>query len=141
MAGASGYVSGNNTIHNFNIGQVNLYDYNTIMTNNERRLLWIEMSIREIWTQCNFAEISYANIDKKSANRIDMTFSSIHSFLSHCTMVSKLLNGKDIRHDKELLIIKNIGQILNINDNSLIHKRKFRNHLEHYDERLESWIG
>jgi hypothetical protein len=30
---------------------------------------------------------------------------------------------------------------LKINNESLIHKRRFRNHLEHYDERLKKWIN
>ena len=51
----------------------------------------IEMGIREIWTQCRFAEISYSNIIDKSRRDVDTTFSSIHSFLSHCGIVSKLL--------------------------------------------------
>ena len=109
------------------------------MTDIERRELWIEMSIREIWTQCHFAEISYKNIDKKSARPTDMAFSSIHSFLSHCTMVSKLLKGSEMGKDGEQ-IGQDIGQILGIDGTSVIHRRKFRNHLEHYDERLKGWI-
>ena len=96
--------------------------------------LWVEMSIREIWTQTHFAEIAYKNIDPKSKKGIDAVFSSIHSFLSHCANVSKMLEAKD--DDAE----KTIGDILNISKSSVIHERKFRNHLEHYDERLKKWI-
>jgi len=31
---------------------------------------------------------------------------------------------------------KSIGDILGIDTTSLVHNRKFRNHLEHYDEKL-----
>lgn len=33
-----------------------------------------------------------------------------------------------------------IGGMLNISKSSIIHNRRFRNHLEHYDERLKKWI-
>ena len=92
------------------------------------------MSIREIWTQCHFALIAYANIDKKAASPTDQAFSSIHSFLSHAANVSKLLKGKSDSG-------KTIGQVLNVDNKSVIHEREFRNHLEHYDERLKRWIG
>jgi len=115
---------------------------------------WIEMSIREISTQCHFAELSYKNINLKAKADISLVFSSIHSFLSHCANVSKMLkanNNPDTILKKiinKIAIYFNsqrkpiiIGNILNnIPDSSIIHNRKFRNHLEHYDERLKKWI-
>lgn len=117
---------------------------------------WIEMSIREIWTQAHFAELAYQNIDPKAQHDTDAVFSSIHSFLSHCAMVSKLLKAKD-RKDRKLswllkainsLFLKigfykkpiSIGSVLGILDSSIVHKRRFRNYLEHYDEELKKWI-
>lgn len=50
-------------------------------------------------------------------------------------MVSKMLVAKD-----QKLPQKSIGDILNIPKSSIIHNRRFRNHLEHYDERLKKWI-
>jgi hypothetical protein len=97
--------------------------------------LWIEMSVREISTQAHFAEISYRHIDPKAEIGTDLVFSSIHSFLSHCAIVSKMLAAKD--EDNPAV---SIGQVLGISERSLIHKRRFRNNLEHYDERLKSWI-
>lgn len=119
--------------------------------------LWVEMSIREIWTQANFAEIAYSHIDPKADNGNDAVFSSIHSFLSHCAMVSKMLKANDQSQRKGRIktfykylikfgLYKNkkvkkntIGSILGI-ERSIIHEREFRNHLEHYDERLKEWI-
>lgn len=97
--------------------------------------LWIEMSVREISTQAHFAKLSYSHIDPKAAVGTDLVFSSIHSFLSHCAMVSKMLKAKDDGNPRV-----SIGQILNVSDDSLIHKRKFRNNLEHYDCELKDWI-
>ena len=93
---------------------------------------WIEMSVREIWTQAHFAELAYKNLDPKAKANSDAVFSSIHSFLSHCAIISKLLksSGEGAR----------IADVLGIDDSSPIHNRTFRNHLEHYDERLKKWI-
>jgi len=96
---------------------------------------WVEMSIREIWTQSHFAGIAYGHIDPKASIGTDLVFSSIHSFLSHAAMVSKMLLAKSEETNS-----KSIGDILGIPETSFIHNRKFRNHLEHYDERLKKWI-
>lgn len=96
---------------------------------------WVEMSIREISTQAHFAEMSYANIDIKARTNNDLIFSSIHSFLSHCAMVSKMLVANDGENPPQT-----IGDILGVSKDSDIHKRKFRNSLEHYDRELKKWI-
>lgn len=96
--------------------------------------LWVEMSIREIWTQAHFAGLTYANIDRKAVGGTDGVFSSIHSFFSHCAMVSKMLKANYQKGSKS------IGDILGISDSSPIHNRKFRNSLEHYDKELKKWI-
>ncbi len=105
------------------------------MNSKTEKDLWVEMSILEISTQARFAEIAYSFIDPKAANSLDVVFSSIHSFLSHCAMVSKMLKAKDDENPA-----KCIGDVLGITHASIIHKRKFRNRLEHYDERLKKWI-
>ena len=106
------------------------------MKNKSKKNLWIEMSIREIWTQAHFAELAYQNIDPKASGGTDAVFSSIHSFLAHCANVSKMLAAHDEENPPTL-----IGDILGVKSSSIIHNRIFRNHLEHYDERLKKWIG
>lgn len=96
---------------------------------------WVEMSIKEIWSQANFAEIAYRNINPKSAKGTDAVFSSIHSFLSHCANVSKLLKSNDDENPP-----RSIGDILGVLKASIIHNRRFRNNLEHYDKELKKWI-
>jgi len=98
--------------------------------------LWVEMSIREIWTQAHFAEIAYSHVDPKATCGNDAVFSSIHSFLSHCAIVSKMLSAKYDNNAPHA-----IGDILGVLSSSIIHTKTFRNHLEHYDERLRRWIG
>jgi hypothetical protein len=97
--------------------------------------LWIEMSIREIGTQCHFAEISFNNINPKAERATDAVFSSIHSFLSHCALVSKLLRAQDNNNPPTI-----IYQILEVQNTSVIHNRTFRDHLDHYYDRLKRWI-
>ncbi len=97
--------------------------------------LWIEMSICEIETQIHFAEIAYSHIDPRAESGNDAVFFSIHSFLSHCAMVSKMLVAVD-----DGVPPRSIGDVLGIFGDSLVHQRVFRNHLEHYDERLKTWI-
>lgn len=93
------------------------------------------MSIREIWTQAHFAELAFKNINPKAIHPTDAVFSSIHSFLSHCSMVSKMLKAK---FDQASTI--SIGDALVIPVASIVHNRKFRNSLEHYDKELKKWI-
>lgn len=94
------------------------------------------MSIREVRTQAQFAGIAYSHIDPKAANGNDAVFSSIHSFLSHCAMVSKMLSGKYGQTETET-----IGDILGISNLSPIHDRTLRDNLEHYYNKLKNWIS
>jgi hypothetical protein len=105
------------------------------MTKKSERDVWIEMSIREISTQAHFADVAYGHLDPKADAGTDAVFSSIHSFLSRCAMVSKML----MAHDDSSSPVT-IGGLLGVASDSLIHERAFRNHLEHYDERLRKWI-
>lgn len=98
---------------------------------------WIRLSIEEISTQCRFALISWANLDTKATISNDTAFSSAHSFLSHAANISKLLSAKDI-NDSGLGDV--IGNELQIPTTSIIHDRRLRNNLEHYDERLKEWL-
>ena len=97
--------------------------------------LWVKMSIREISTQAHFARIAYRHLNPQNISDTDTTYISIHSFFSHCAMISKMLKSKSDGSSS-----KSIGDILGVDDNSPIHKRKFRNHLEHNDQRLKKWI-
>jgi len=90
----------------------------------------------EIFTQCRYTEVAYLNISKKSEYGIEATFSSIHSFLSHCAMVSKLLWSSELAKNSKN---KTIAKILEVSGNSKIKSRKFRNILEHFDIYLVKW--
>ena len=99
--------------------------------------LLIEMAIREISTQCTFAEVAYKNVIKKGSSSSGLVFTSIHSFLTHCANVSKFLWSEELAKNIE----KNkIAEILDVPDSLEIKKRSFRNKLEHYDEHLQKWV-
>lgn len=99
---------------------------------------WMEMSIREIWTQCKFAIIAFDNLTAKGHRGTDLTFSSAHSFLSHAANVSKLLKAKDIASP---YVGGVVGDELGIAESSSVHDRRLRNNLEHYEDRLQKWIA
>jgi len=105
------------------------------MNSKTEKDMWIEMSIREIWTQAHFAEIAYSHIEPKAMSENDAIFSSIHSFLSHCAMVSKMLSAK---YDDNTT--QTVGDILGIEGSSPVHMRTLRDHFEHYYARLKAWI-
>ena len=93
----------------------------------------------EIGSQSLFAEAAFQNISKKGEGNVILTFSSIHSFLSHCANISKILwsNGEGgIRET----VGENIASLLGIEESSPIKDMSFRNDFEHYDERLVRWV-
>jgi hypothetical protein len=98
----------------------------------EEQDFWIKMSIYEIEAQAEFARVSLENIFRKGSENNNLVFSSIHPLLSHCAVISKLLKA-----DSNGITI---GSILKIKDDSIIHKRKYRNNMEHYDQELKKWI-
>lgn len=98
----------------------------------EEQDFWIKMSIYEIEAQAEFARVSLENIFRKGSENNNLVFSSIHSLLSHCAVISKLLKASSNG--------VTIGSIIKIKEDSIIHKRKYRNNMEHYDQELKKWI-
>ncbi|MEQ9405076.1 MAG: hypothetical protein RIM99_15910 [Cyclobacteriaceae bacterium] len=83
-----------------------------------------------------------AKIAKRAAERLNETdhvevWCSIQSILVASGNVSKILwptNNENSSRGVEL------RKMLNIDDNNILSSRKFRNHFEHYDERIEDWF-
>lgn len=83
-----------------------------INTNDED--FWVHMSVLEIRAQAQFAKMTYKNIKKKLGTGDEWAvFSSIHSFLSHCAMISKMLQAKGPT--------RSIEQVLDFPANSIIN--------------------
>ena len=120
---------------------------------------WIEMAVREVSTQCLLARRALEAIPNVAG--VQYPFILIQAFLSHCANASKMLQALQepqpiARYEfewraffsllKRLGLFKGgptIGDLLGIKKSSPVHHRgrQFRNHLEHYDQRLFSWLS
>ena len=93
--------------------------------------------VREALRQLDFAQRSYAEFEKAIAsNDTDSVFYSLHHFIIHLTNVDKLL---DVRPETDRAhILSGHVDIANVDLKPI---RRLRNHLEHFDERLDAWIA
>jgi len=92
---------------------------------------------REVERQCSFGLLASLDLDDALRTRNhDRIWASAQSFLVAAGNVSKLLwpsseripgRGSELR------------QSLNVGANSALEPRTFRNHFEHFDERLDDW--
>ena len=91
--------------------------------------------ISEIVTQSKFAEKAADQL-AKSADSVEV-WGSIQSILVAVANVSKILwpaRKKYVARGRQLRIL------LGVDDDNLLADRTFRNHFEHYDERIEDWF-
>ena len=102
------------------------------------KMTFLRIFQTEIKRQCKFAII--ANNDLFLALKtgdVDRLWYSVQSFLVATGNLSKLLwPSKSSLPNRGV----ELRQSLSINDNSPLAPRTFRNHFEHFDERLERWI-
>ncbi|MFA5107688.1 MAG: hypothetical protein WC497_05185 [Patescibacteria group bacterium] len=95
------------------------------------------MGIEEVLNQTQYAIVAYNNINFKGKINNNIIFSSIHSYLTHCSMISKLLWSSELSNN---VLSKSLATILGISEDINLKSYKFRNILEHYDEYLKEWI-
>lgn len=91
--------------------------------------------LSEIVLQTKIAKLAAQRL--KSTNHVEV-WCSIQSILVASGNVSKILwpsNKENKCRGSEL------RKILNVDDNNVLSNRKFRNHFEHYDERIEDWFN
>jgi hypothetical protein len=103
-------------------------------------LNWASLFLKEIGTQTKFAQNSFSAYQaekiRKDSNMEEL-FRHIHHFLIHSANVGKLLDKLlSPPNSIRAYIIESVLQLKNINSGSL---RGLRNHLEHFDERLDAW--
>ena len=99
----------------------------------------LEIFQGEIEKQCKFAIIAIEQIKTGLANTnsdLDLVWYAIQNFLVAVANISKLFWPPNRIYQKRG---KELRKSLGIKNNSLIGPRKFRNHFEHFDERLEMW--
>lgn len=89
----------------------------------------------EIERQCKFAIIAIEEVKTGlSNNNSDLVWYAIQNFLVAVGNISKIFWSTQNKERGEEL-----RKSLGIEDNSPIQPRNFRNHFEHFDERLEEW--
>lgn len=105
--------------------------------------------LQEVELQCRYAENAVGDynfileklLEEDSTDRREYlqneVFRTLHSFLTHTSNVSKLLwptgTGRAKRRGRRL------RSLLSVTDDNPLRSRTLRNHLEHFDERLDTW--
>jgi hypothetical protein len=93
--------------------------------------------VREGVTQLDFAKRCFAEFETaRDAGDIPRIFFNLHHFIVHVANVDKLLDPKTGSERAVLLT----GRI-DLSGIDLKPFRRLRNHLEHFDERLDSWVA
>lgn len=96
-----------------------------------------QIYIQEARTQIDFAKRSWlAFIDAEARNDLVDMFLHLQHFLSHTAMVDKILDPKTGSTRHAILM-----RHLNLSGLDLKAFRRLRNHLEHFDERLDNWVA
>ena len=93
--------------------------------------------IGEIVLQSKIAELAANRLSaiKDDFDRVEV-WSSIQSILVAAGNVSKILwPSKEYAERGERL-----RKLLKVSEDNILSDRKFRNHFEHYDERIEDWL-
>ncbi len=92
--------------------------------------------VQEALCQLNFAQRSYAEFQRAlDLSDVFSVFYHLHHFIVHISNVDKLL---DVREGTPRASILN-GQV-DLTGIDLKPIRKLRNHLEHFDTRLDDWV-
>ena len=92
---------------------------------------------REALTQVNFARRSLAEFDRvKASSDVAGVFFHLHHFIVHVANVDKLLDPKPASQRAAIL-----AGLIDLTGVDLKAIRRLRNHLEHFDERLDMWVA
>ncbi|MEW6455265.1 MAG: hypothetical protein AB1410_00940 [Acidobacteriota bacterium] len=98
----------------------------------------LKIFLIEIERQCKFAITAIDEIKSGLLNiNSDIVWYAIQNFLVAIGNISKIFWPSKKESQKRG---EELRKSLGIEDNSPIHPRNFRNHFEHFDERLETWI-
>ncbi|ERH47687.1 hypothetical protein O203_20455 [Ectopseudomonas chengduensis] len=92
--------------------------------------------IQEAIAQAEYAFMAYRAYEKAmEASDTELVFYHLHHFVLHITNIDKLLFPKENNFRLELL--KGIQETIKIEMSSI---RRLRNHLEHFDDRLDRYV-
>lgn len=106
------------------------------MTENKKlKAIAEQVLISEIVIQAKFAEKAADQLAKFS-DSVDI-WGSIQSILVAVANVSKILWPSRTHN---MARGQQLRELLGVDDNNVLSDRTFRNHFEHYDERIEEWF-
>jgi hypothetical protein len=97
--------------------------------------------IREACTQVEFAKLSWtAFLEAETKADVKSIFLFLQHFLAHTANVDKIfVPQKD--NPKTLARTQMLSAHVDLSGIDLRQFRKLRNHLEHFDERLDKWVS
>jgi len=108
---------------------------------NNHELTWY---MQEISMHCLGAEIDFNNflqvVNNEETNQTRIVWFHLTSFLSHIAMISKFISPispSGVKKER----MNTLQSALNINQDSEVLPRNARDNLEHFDERIDNWIG
>ncbi len=96
-----------------------------------------EIYVQEARTQIDFAERSWvAFLDAEKRSSVEEIFLSLQHFLGHAAIVHRILCPRESSKREQVLSSR-----LDLCGIDIEPFRKLRNHLEHFDERLDKWVA
>jgi hypothetical protein len=96
----------------------------------------VQIYLWEVQTQCEFARRSFADFSGATAEGDNFgAFYHAHHFLSHAALIDKLLSPRENTRRAKVL-----APFLSTLEIDIGPFNRLRNHLEHFDERLDTWI-
>lgn len=98
-----------------------------------------EQYLRELLLQADYALVSVQQANAVlEAGPQPLFFRELHAFLSHAAAISRLLWPPRDR-GRPAGRAEHLRQVLGIGDGHALERRNLRDHLEHFDERLDTW--
>lgn len=113
----------------------------------------LNVFVDEIITQCEFAQMAMTDLQLALRRTLSLrrgftrrVFFSAHAFLAAVANISKIFWPPSDKQDKKTDARaktrgKELRKVLLVTSKSPIKDRRFRNHFEHYDARLDEWAA
>jgi hypothetical protein len=95
-----------------------------------------ELYLREIDTQCSYARFALGDAEEQLNRDIRRFWYSIQAFLIAVANISKIMWPAALYSDRG----NRLRERLSISEHSCLKSRSFRNHFEHFDERVQHWF-
>ena len=97
--------------------------------------------LRELGDECEFALLSLQEMNRafKEPNGTVRVFRCAQDFLQHSGAISRILWPPPSAGARAKARGAHLTQALGVTDPHPLEKRSLRNHLEHFDERIDDW--